>query len=431
MTGKIAGALGIVLTNALLARLLTPSEMGVYFISFSIVMLLAAIAQLGTSHVAVRFIAESIGTGDPGRARSTITRCVVLTMVGGVLVSVVWISWAGPWVAKIIGSPLLLGLIGITAAWALLYAGQSLIAEVFRGFHDIRSSVLFGGVVTSTFAVSALGVAWLWRGSVSLGTTLLIIVLSIFLNLLVAGTRLTGKIRHPGKPRAPVGLAGILSIAWPIWITTTVIQINRQADLWVLGTYAAEDQVAIYGAAARLAEVVFLPLMIVNSVVPPMIAEAYSLRRKGVLRLALQVAAGAATVPALTAVATFLLFGAGVLGILYGDFYAQGGMILLILSLGYLGNVISGSGGLTLLMTGHQLVMMLITVVSAGLLVAGAAAVAGAHGAFGVALVAASVNILQNALYMVMARLRTGVWTIADPVAFLAFARGWWRSRLS
>lgn len=405
--------------------------MGAYFLAFSIVMLMAVIAQLGAGHTVVRFIAETGGANDPGRSRSTIMKCVLLTGAGGALVGAVWAGPVGSWVARdIIGSLPLLGVIGVMALWTFLYAGQSLAAEVFRGFHDIRSSVLFGGVATSGFTLVALGVAWLLRPTIGLDTALTIIVISIAVNLLIAAFYLARRVGRAIPPRNPLGLSRIMSVAWPIWITTTVIQINRQADIWVLGAYAPEDQVAVYGGAARLAEVVSLSLLIINSVVPPIIAEAYSRGRSKDLGFALQATAAVAALPAFAAVALFLLLGPAVLRLAYGDFYAQGSTILLVLALGHLGNALSGSGGLVLLMTGHQLIMMLITVASASLLVMGTVAIAGTHGVLGVAVVAASVNILQNAMYLISARMRTGIWTIANPGSLLTLARNWRQAHL-
>ncbi|MEA1866831.1 MAG: oligosaccharide flippase family protein [Thermodesulfobacteriota bacterium] len=70
--GKIITVISSLAVNFLLARLLTPEEMGAYFLTFSLVSVAAMIAQLGLSQTVVRLVAESIGTGQPGRAAADI-----------------------------------------------------------------------------------------------------------------------------------------------------------------------------------------------------------------------------------------------------------------------------------------------------------------------------------------------------------------------
>ena len=52
-----------------------------------------------------------------------------------------------------------------------------------------------------------------------------------------------------------------------------------RSDLWILAAFRGPEDVAIYGAAARLVIVVAVPLSIVNAVVQPMISELASAGR--------------------------------------------------------------------------------------------------------------------------------------------------------
>ena len=79
--------------------------------------------------------------------------------------------------------------------------------------------------------------------------------------------------------------------------------------------------------------------------------------------------------------------------------------------MGYLANVWVGSCGVTLIMTGHQVVLMGISVISALFVLAGAMWAVQEHGAIGVASVAAAGQVLHNMLMLVGARATTGIWT--------------------
>src|SRR5687767_1482072 len=67
--GKIgATAIGVV-TNGLLARMLSPQEFGAYLLAFSIVSVGAVIGSLGLPKTVLRFVAENMVLKQPGRAQ--------------------------------------------------------------------------------------------------------------------------------------------------------------------------------------------------------------------------------------------------------------------------------------------------------------------------------------------------------------------------
>ena len=60
-------ALGIAL-NALLARILTPTELGQYFTTMALVFVGSIIAQLGLDRAVVRFVSTALALDEPGQA---------------------------------------------------------------------------------------------------------------------------------------------------------------------------------------------------------------------------------------------------------------------------------------------------------------------------------------------------------------------------
>ncbi|QIN77692.1 hypothetical protein GBA65_03265 [Rubrobacter marinus] len=95
----------------------------------------------------------------------------------------------------------------------------------------------------------------------------------------------------------------------------------------------------------------------------------------------------------------------------YGDYYREGATVLALLSLGQLVNVWVGSCGLTLGMTNHQSLYMVISVTSGGFAVVAGSLAVGPFGAVGVAVSAALGLILLSVSMWLAARLTTGVWT--------------------
>jgi O-antigen/teichoic acid export membrane protein len=80
--GKIGAATIGIVTNGVLTRLLTKQEFGVYLLAFSIISLDAVIGSLGLPKTVLRFVAESMTRGQPGRARRAIYTALGLGLVG-------------------------------------------------------------------------------------------------------------------------------------------------------------------------------------------------------------------------------------------------------------------------------------------------------------------------------------------------------------
>jgi O-antigen/teichoic acid export membrane protein len=187
-----------------------------------------------------------------------------------------------------------------------------------------------------------------------------------------------------------------------------------QADIWIIGSFLSVDDVAIYGSAARLIIVVSISLIIVNSVVSPVVADLFYKNEHGRLEDIIRTGTTLAAVPSLLAVLLFFFFGGQLLGILYGPFYSSGYVILFVLSLGQLFNVVSGPCGMVLLMTGHQRIMMAISISTSTMAIVASVFAAIHTGTIGVAAVFSAAIVVQNMLMIYFVRRRVGISTFMN-----------------
>ena len=77
-SGKIISASATLLGNALLARLLSPEELGSYFLAFSIVSTFSIFCLWGLDRGLVKLVATELATGHPEHVRSGISAAFVL-----------------------------------------------------------------------------------------------------------------------------------------------------------------------------------------------------------------------------------------------------------------------------------------------------------------------------------------------------------------
>ena len=404
--GKVGGAIGAVVTNALLARLLLPRELGTYFALLSVASVGALLSQCGVNQVGVRLVAESIAREATDAARASAETTFAIGLVGSLVVSTTVGLAAAVW--HPLGIEVYAGI--VMGVWLFVLAMQNLLAETFRGFLNIRLAAIFGGLISSWLAVVALAVVWALGKKLGLLETLLILTASIAISASLGVANLRTVLLKLPRPREH-RLAETVQLAVPFLVTGLVLIIVAQIDIWMLVAFSSSEQVALYGVTSKLAVIVAAPLVITNGVVPPVIAQHVAQRRMRELEVMLRDSATIAAIPSLIFVVVLSLWGTELLRLLFGSAYAHGALILTCLSLGQLVNVLTGSCWFTLAMSGYQGVLMWTSCAGGAATVLGASVVASRYGAMGVAVVVMVSTIAQNIALLFLAKKLTGIWT--------------------
>lgn len=430
-SGRLLAMLTGLIINALLTRLLSPQEMGAYFLTFSLVSITATVAQLGLTQTIVRLVADSLGTDQPGKARRSVVLALRITAICAMAVAGFMAVGAGGWIARhLFHSVAMSNVMLLASAWVFIVAFQNLIAETYRGFHDIKLATIFGGLLASIMSMLVFFPLWAIQGhgslkqivgiSVGAGLTSLLGSSALLWNMLGKLPRSTGDIR----------ISEILHITWPIWFTNLTFLVLAQADLWIMGLFRSAGEVAIYGIAIRMSVLLAAPLTIVNAVVPPLISEMHAQGKLKELERILRAMAALSGLPAAIILAVVVFFGSAMLKHLFGTHYQAGDLIMIILCVGQFVNVWAGSNGMVLMLTGHQMTLMLITISTSIVTVALAWTLVSRYGGAGVAIASGSGMIMQNILMLFFVHRRTGIWTHASPMQLVYAGRVLWKEVL-
>ncbi len=411
-SGRILVLISGLIINGLLARLLPPEELGVYFLILSIVMFSTQIALMGMIRTVVRIISESLGTNRPARARSAITKIFLLAVFGIAIVAAFVGLDTGRQIARqLFNSPLMAGHMALVAAWIALFAIQSLLAESFRGFSDIRMASVFDRLLTSLISASLL--AWLWFqiGTANLGQILLIIVAACGISVVAGGLLLRRRVLTLEKNGESIASSEIMAISLPLLVAGIAPFIVSEGGIWILGALRPPEEVAIFGAATRLVALIAMPLLVVNAVVAPMIGEMYAQGKQQELEYYLRKIATLGGYAAIGILVVLIIFGAQILELVFGEYFRSAYPAMVILSIGMFVNIWSGSCGQTLMMTGGQKTLMYITLFTGLLMVALSLVVVEPYGITGMASVASGAITLQYLLLVCFAKRHTGMWT--------------------
>lgn len=410
---KTLSIISALVINILLVRILTPEEVGTYFLIQSIVTFAAIVARFGLAQTIVRLIAESMARNLPGRVRATLIRAYGITMIGTIIVSGSFYLGVNKWLGlTIFNSILIVSLTNLIALWIAVLAFQTPVSETFRGLLDVRMASFLDGVLASSLFAISLGVLWFFHATLYLHDVVSLNVLVIFSSLALGSFVLAGRLRTLGHDGS-ITTGEVISISSSFFVTNLVRFFISSISLWIVGAVLLAEDVAIYGAAFKLVTLVMLPLNMMNAVVMPLIANLNTTEDKYKLQNILRGTATLSGLPAFIILLTFIIFGRDILGLIYGEFYMDGALILSILSIGGLIFVWTGSCGNVLAMTGHQYTLMRLTIITG----VGTAILAWLAvrwwGATGVALAVTFGCLAHNLAAWLLAHCLTGLWTHA------------------
>lgn len=416
LAGRLLLALAAFAINVLLTRLLQPAEVAGYFLLLSLVTAVALVAQLGLPTSVVRFAAESLGQSRGGRAAGAIRgalRCGLASgaLAGGALAAAGVLA-AAAWHALDFDVYTYIA----AGVWVLAMVLGTIIAESFRGLHDARLAGAFGGALANVLTVAFLVAAWaasLLHGLhevIAAATAAAAINVALGWHLLRARTRTLGPVEEfPSRE--------LLATALPLMVASVAIFVVTQADLWIAAAHFRKEEVALYGAAARMVQLVMMPMLILNMVLQPLVAE---LHGRGDWPAIERLVRGAAALAGLIAVGVLAVLAAlapELLRLVYGPFYAAGAIALLPLCAGQAVNALCGGAATVLMMSGAGRSVMVIGLGCGAWLLIGGPLAAKVWGLGGLAVVAGTTTALHGLACMLWLRRRQGIWTLPSPVS--------------
>ena len=420
--GRVVAILGGFVLNLVLARTLAPADYGIYFVVLSTMIILATVGTAGMDQVVVRFTAAHQAVGELGAVRAVIVRCLGVVLAATTLVCLVFYPLMPWFFGDIMNMPAAVALGGLMVLWLFLSTLQRQLAETFRGLSDIRLATLFGGFRNNGILISLVtcGLSLLlWRtGSMTLRSAFAMTAGASLLVVIVAAWTLWRRLNTlepdgPERvPRAPWNTANALHEGWPLWVVGVIAVLRAQSGGWFAAGFDSADQVALFGIAQRFVLLLTAPLAIVNALLPPVVAALYARAETARLQNVVQAVGGLASVPCIVIMALLVLAGRPVLGALFGAHYQAAYPLLVVLCLGQVANILTGSWQIVLPMTGHRQQMLRVSAFAALVQLAGTLAGGYFFGVIGVALGASIGAVFGNLLGVFTVHRHLGIWTI-------------------
>jgi O-antigen/teichoic acid export membrane protein len=384
---------------AALSRLLSPAQFGIFLVVNSTVAVLNAAFVSGTLQTVSRFVAQSPDQAIAGgnlRVALRLQAVLAAVLGGGYFL-------AAPVIAGMLGDPTLTPYLRVSAVIPVAYAFYAALIGYANGSRRFGEQAAFD--VSFSVAKVGLVTALPWLGYGAFGAVAGFAAASVVILVLASARIGRAALRGAGGEATATGpmLRFELAVMAHVGVTNLLMQMDL---LMVRALYVGADPsaaAAVYGTAAKLAQIPYSILVALNFVVLPYIARATSRAAAGetatYIRHALRLGAGLTVGPA----TVLAVVSTGAVTFVFGPNYASAGAALEILAFGYIAfslwtmatTVINGSGRPT--MSFYIAVGTVLTQIALGRLLIPILGTTGgawaSTGAYGAGLVAAMVYL--------------------------------------
>ncbi|HUM04116.1 MAG TPA: flippase [Terriglobales bacterium] len=400
--GTISTLLVGYLFRIYLARNLGAELLGWNALGIGLYALFRMIGDLGMPYAAGRYVSVYSATGQNDRLRAFFWRALLWSMLGSGIFCAGLIA-ARHWIAvQFFHDNELAGYIPFYAFLIPVGAANSFVLQTLSGLKKVSRRTFITNFVSVPFMMVATIVA------VSLGFSLRGYIVAQILGELLAMVLAILSIRRfsPIPLRFSGSWGGRLQpevwwFALALLAMTVLEYAASRADRLILGHYLLAKEIGIYAVASSAAALCSLVLQAVNTIFGPVIADLHARQEQQLLSRLFQTVTKWVIAFTLPLILLLSVFASTVLGIFGADFQA-GSVVLMILCVGQLANVGTGSVGTLLYMSGNQNKMLPVQVAAAVLAVAGNIALIPLFGIKAAAVVSVLATAVNNVVFLVV-----------------------------
>jgi len=360
LTLQVFGIFVAFLTSVILARLLGAEGMGVYSFAYALVTVLAVPAHLGIPQVCLRETAKCRGRGQWDEMAGVWRWGIRSAALGGsAIVSLVGV------ILMFIDERLLTDekRIALLVAFALvpLLAVNKVRGGILAGLHKVVIAQVPDQVIRPVVFI-ALVVTISLAGKYSEGVALDPITALVCQVLSAAGAFVIGlcllRAHEPREARMSTVRRCTTTEWWrasgAIGLAAGAGIINQHADILMLGAFRTDGEVGIYRVAVQSGNLVLVGLQAINVTLMPFFSRAYSSKDDAYLQFLAVQGARVSFISGSACALVLIMLGQPFLGTVFGQEFQVGYVALAVLVTGHVFNVVTGSVGVLLNMTGHE-----------------------------------------------------------------------------
>ncbi len=423
--GNVAGTVLRYGSNLMIQRGFGAGPYGLYSLCMSLVTLTASIFTLGLDNAMIRFTAIYRSKKQGHSLIGLMIFCTALVGVTGIIGALL-LMFLAPFIGAVKHNQYLVGLLVVMSPLVPLTCMQVIWFAGLQGFKAFKWRVIAQRLLPAVAMILLVGIVLLFfhKGNpdnLMLGIALATLVSTGFGVLLGLYFlfRQVSRVTIPGPQRYE--LREWLNFSTPNFLSSIVDTVLVSTDTIFLAFFAVPFvQIGYYTAALKISAFISLPLVSLNAMFTPIIAELHAKGEMQKLTSMFKLVTKWTITLSLPIFGVATLFSVPLLSI-SGESFVAAWPLLIALSLGNMVNAGTGSVGYMLLMTGHQKLSFLNSLVAVIFNVAFNIILTPRYGAMGTAIATGLaytiVNLMRLLQVYVLLKIQPYRWDVFKPLA--------------
>jgi O-antigen/teichoic acid export membrane protein len=233
--------------------------------------------------------------------------------------------------------------------------------EFIRGLKKLQISELVRSVLRPL--VMILGIVVFFYDNLTKIDIIYLLVVGLIINSLVSRWAIWKALKKVPKTTAGFERKEFMKTSYPMLVTGVSSALLGAMPIFFLDYYTTQAEVGVYSVAFRLAGLVSLVLVVVNTIAAPKFAELYWAGKMEELQKVITQSTKLMFWIALSLTA-ILMVGGDFLLQFFGEEFKEGYWVMVILSLGQLVNAVTGSVSILFNMSGNQKTLRKINILT-------------------------------------------------------------------
>lgn len=350
---KTANVVLLFIGGVLLARILKPSDYGIYSYAYSLILLLVAPVDFGLSALTVRETAIGRAKKEYSRIKGVWTWAIKIVTISSLLLisALVVYSMADSSAFNEYKSALFFGLILIP-----IIPFGNLRGAALRGLDHVILGQLPEFVIRPLMmVVFVIGTISIPNMKLTSTTAMIAFVIASIFAFLAGVVTLYLKTPDEVKNEKPIiNGRNWIKDAFPLGLINGMALITQNITTILIGNYLFSSDVAIFKAATQISFLTIMPLTSMNVALSPTYARLFALNEIDKVRNLALKTSNISFLISILLTGTLLLFGEMFIKLAYGFEYLKAYPLLAFILIGQLVNSSVGSVGILLIMTNNQ-----------------------------------------------------------------------------
>jgi len=419
---KIGGMLSGYLVIYFISKNIGAYGLGIYNLFNTILLLFSVILGLGFHMSILRFAGQFNRENHFGELKSLSKNILKLVIPVSILISIFIYFSAEYWINSL-GKPVsYIFPLKILSIILPIFTLQQIFIEFLRGIKILKISELLRSMFTPSIIL--IGFLIFWGKNFNIIDILYLFSIATILGFILSIWMVEYKLKAYPKQENPLTIQELMKVSLPMMFNSIISATITLMPLLFLEHFSSVKEVGIYSLCVKIASIISIILVIMNTIIAPKIAELFWSKKMAELQ---KIIFQSVEIISLSSIfmAIILIFSSNYILAIFGNDFYGGRYILWVLILGQLISSISGSVSLFLNMSGYQKVLRNLNALVLVFCLVLNLIFTPFYGVKSVAIVSAIGTILMNILPAYIIYFKTGIKTFYNPIHRIVKIKKW------